>query len=96
MLILRLNCDAALANLSTRTSLSVALCDIRALSSAKNNPLMTIRLVLASFQLCLIEQVGFLPSLDVYSFRGHVLGVLIEGDNGVLKRLAVEMEIRQL
>ena len=57
---------------------------------------MTIRLVLASFQLCLIEQVGFLPSLDVYSFRGHVLGVLIEGDNGVLKRLAVEMEIRQL
>ena len=46
MLILRLNCDAALANLSTRTCLSVALCDIRALSSAKNNPLMTIRLVL--------------------------------------------------
>ena len=46
MLILRLNCDAALANLSTRTSLSVALCDIKTLSSAKNNPLMTIRLVL--------------------------------------------------
>ena len=46
MLILRLNCDAALANLSTRTCISVALCDITALSSVENNSLMTIRLFL--------------------------------------------------
>ena len=43
---LRLNCDAALANLSTRTCISVALCDITALSSVKNNSLVTIRLFL--------------------------------------------------
>lgn len=52
--------------------MSVALCDTRALSSSNNNSLMTIRLVLhgSSFQLYHIEQVGFPPSLDVYSSRG--------------------------
>ena len=36
MLVFRLNCDASLANLSTRTCISLALCDIRALSSTNN------------------------------------------------------------
>ena len=89
MLILRLNCDAALANLSTRTWLgstvwykSAVVCEEQSSDDYQVN-------LGSSFQSCHIEQVGFFPSLDVYSFRGHVLGVLIEGDNGVLKRLAV-------
>ena len=72
MLILGLNCEAALANLSTRACISVVLCDTRALSSANNNSLMTIRLVLVLAFNCLTLKrlASGPPSFDVYSFRG--------------------------
>ena len=72
MLISGLNCEAALVKLSTRACISVVLCDTRALSSANNNSLMTIRLVLVlAFNCATLNRLASdPPSFDVYSFRG--------------------------